>query len=295
MSRSRATLATTEAAATRRLLPSPLMTGIMRPSHWKSSRPSTRTRSGRGRSASTARCMLMSVAWRMLWRSMAAGWPKEIRTASALATISANNSSRSSSSICLESFTRKSGDSSRRTTAAHTTGPASAPRPASSTPAITEKPCVSNSRSKAQSFLKRRRSVASARFFAGVSCVRPADTGSALSRGLLAAGRLSFALFLLLLDSGGFANAFPQVVELGTTNTTLAQHFDLGDVRRMQREHALDTDAGADLANGERLTDAFSVLLDDGALERLFALLVAFDNPHHDLDGVAHLKVVGLL
>jgi hypothetical protein len=29
--------------------------------------------------------------------------------------------------------------------------------------------------------------------------------------------------------------------------------------------------------------------------ERLFALLVAFDDPHHDLDGVTHAEVTGFL
>ena len=46
---------------------------------------------------------------------------------------------------------------------------------------------------------------------------------------------------------------------------------------------------------GGNLGDAAATLLDDDSLERLLALLVAFDDTHHDLDAVAHAEVARLL
>ncbi len=55
----------------------------------------------------------------------------------------------------------------------------------------------------------------------------------------------------------------------------------------MHREGALDADAEADLAHGERLPDARALAADDDALEQLHALAAALDHADVDLEGVA--------
>ena len=59
----------------------------------------------------------------------------------------------------------------------------------------------------------------------------------------------------------------------------------------MERKHALDAHAVADLADRERRAHSGLGLLDDHALERLHALLFAFANQHVHLHRVAHLEI----
>src|SRR5690349_14337130 len=97
------------------------------------------------------------------------------------------------------------------TTAAATTGPASGPRPASSTPT---------------------RSAASAQ--------------AALSR--WSEGRRGIGSALALLpDPRRLAAQRPQVVELGPAHPTPPHQLDRGDGRAVHREDPLDPDAGRDL------------------------------------------------
>src|SRR5262249_12404463 len=54
----------------------------------------------------------------------------------------------------------------------------------------------------------------------------------------------------------GLATPAAQIVELGAPHFAAADHVDLGDVGRVDREYALDTFAVGDLAHREALVDA---------------------------------------
>src|SRR6185369_14381076 len=71
--------------------------------------------------------------------------------------------------------------------------------------------------------------------------------------------------------------------------------FDLLDAGRVEREDALDADVEGDFADREGRASASAVLLDDGALEHLNALLVALDDlvVHADRVAGAELGDVG--
>src|SRR5262249_39266621 len=85
-----------------------------------------------------------------------------------------------------------------------------------------------------------------------------------------------------LLDAGGLAAQGTQVVELGPAHLAAAHDLDLVDVRRMQREDALDPDAARDLADGEGLPGAAPAAADDHPLEDLDTLFIALDDTHVD-------------
>src|SRR6185503_17868733 len=109
-----------------------------------------------------------------------------------------------------------------------------------------------------------------------------------------------------LEDARRLAAAAAQVIELGAAHLAAAQHLDLGDVGRVDREHALHALAVGDLAHREALVEAGARAGDDHALVGLqaearalvlFLLGCAFllalgvldvlDHFHHHLDGVA--------
>src|SRR5688500_61039 len=95
----------------------------------------------------------------------------------------------------------------------------------------------------------------------------------------------------LLFDPCGLADAVTQVEELGAPDGTPADDLDALDDGRVHRKGALDPDAVAELADGERLADAGALATDDDALEELHTLLVALDHAHVDLQGVARSEV----
>src|SRR3954464_3691941 len=90
-----------------------------------------------------------------------------------------------------------------------------------------------------------------------------------------------------LLDLGGLPDAVPEVVQLRPAHGAAGDRLDLGDDRRVHRERALDADAVADLAHGERLANAGALAADHHALEELDSLLVALHDTHVHLQGVA--------
>src|SRR6185503_17892071 len=92
---------------------------------------------------------------------------------------------------------------------------------------------------------------------------------------------------LLFLDAGRLAGQGAQVIELGLTDATAADHLDVADHRAMHREDALDTNTVRDLANRERLADTAATTGDANALERLNAFLVAFLHAYVDAQRVA--------
>ena len=92
-------------------------------------------------------------------------------------------------------------------------------------------------------------------------------------------------------DAGRLAAAIAQVIELGAPHLAAAHHLDRVDVRRIDREHALDALAVGDLADREALLDAAAGAGDADALVGLHAGALAFlDLDVHD-DGVAGLEI----
>src|SRR3569623_1391588 len=96
-------------------------------------------------------------------------------------------------------------------------------------------------------------------------------------------------------DARRLAGTATQIIELGTTHRALADHFDAVDVRRIEREDALDALTERNLAHGEvgahalvRTRDAHAfVVLDAGAL--------AFDHLDTDLERIARAEIGKLL
>ena len=106
--------------------------------------PSTKTRLGNKRKPSTARRIASSVACKMFSASISSTLASPTLQHSALARTSSARRSRVTGPSVLESRSPLIGFCSSRITAAATTGPASGPRPASSTPAT--KPCTAQVR-----------------------------------------------------------------------------------------------------------------------------------------------------
>ena len=118
---------------------------------------------------------------------------------------------------------------------------------------------------------------------------------AALGLGRARGGRL-FPLDLADLDQpGGLADAVPQVEQLGPAGLAAPLDGHLADVRAVQREDAFHALVVHDPADGEHLVDAPPLLHDDGAAERLDALLVALDDPGGDVDRVAHEELRDVL
>src|SRR5207237_1344794 len=140
MIRSRVTLAITEAAAIEKLKASPVTTVLTAQDSGGGTLPSTSAISGTSPSAATARRIARRLARRMLMRSIS-------RVLAAPTPILAQRSRASKQASRASRVMAFESSSSRRTmprnrwrsriTAAATTGPASGPRPASSTPHTT--------------------------------------------------------------------------------------------------------------------------------------------------------------
>ena len=79
-----------------------------------------------------------------------------------------------------------------------------------------------------------------------------------------------------LLDLRLLADAIAQIVELRSANLAAAHSVDGDDRGRMHGKNLLTANAVGDAAHGDGLVDAAVLLGDDGTLERLVALAVAF-------------------
>src|SRR5262249_39100640 len=93
-----------------------------------------------------------------------------------------------------------------------------------------------------------------------------------------------------LADARGLPDAVAEVVQLGPAHITASSDLDALDLRRVQRERALYTDAERLLADGERLADAVALALDHDALEHLGPLARSLDDLEMDLHAVAGLE-----
>src|SRR3954453_3573723 len=156
-----------------------------------------------------------------------------------------------------------------------TTGPEEGATPTSSRPRITRKPCSRDSRSS-------RRRVGEITAIAAK--VRPSATRSRAAEASVL-GRPALA------QGGGLADALAQEVELRTTSDAVTHNLDLLDARRVNLECALDADAAADAADGDRSADAAATQAHDGALEDLDALAVALADAGRNAHGVAGGKL----
>ena len=96
-----------------------------------------------------------------------------------------------------------------------------------------------------------------------------------------------------LLDAGGLALAFAEVIQFGAADAAGAEDLDGADHRRVNREDAFDADSEADAADGERFAGKFAAAAHDDAFERLNALFIAFAFFEADVDfhGVARTEV----
>src|SRR3990170_309040 len=159
-------------------------------------------------------------------------------------------------------------------TAAATTGPQVGATPTSSTPATRTMPACQSARSGRSrgTIMAPGRGESNAAY--GSSYPPPrGSAGPALAEG------------------GGLADALAQEVELGPAGHAVADDLDLLDARRVDLEGALDADAGAQRAHGDRAGDAAAAQAHDRALEDLDALAVALDDLGRDAHGVAGRKL----
>ncbi len=94
----------------------------------------------------------------------------------------------------------------------------------------------------------------------------------------------------LLLDACFLASEATEIVEASAANLADAINNYLLDERRVHREDTLNTDAARDLADGESLTCALTLDLDDDTLVDLNTLLVTLLNLVGDRNGVTRLE-----
>ena len=96
--------------------------------------------------------------------------------------------------------------------------------------------------------------------------------------------------FHLLGDARRLAAAIAQIIELGAAHLAAADHLDRVDVRRIDREDALDALAVGNLADGEALVEAAAGPRDADAFIGLHAGALAFLDLDVDDDRVARLE-----
>src|SRR5262245_59711986 len=95
----------------------------------------------------------------------------------------------------------------------------------------------------------------------------------------------------LIAKAVALAGPVAQVVELRPPRIAVAHHFDLREARRMHGEDSLDAFVGDNAPHGDHLVDPSTFAPNEHALIHLNALLVAFDDPHVYVDGVADAQL----
>jgi hypothetical protein len=95
----------------------------------------------------------------------------------------------------------------------------------------------------------------------------------------------------LFADAGALADAAAEVVQLRAVDVADRADLDPLDLRRVQRERALDADTERLLPDGERLADAGALALDHDPLEHLDAAALALDHLEMDAHGVPRLEL----
>src|SRR5271168_5168760 len=161
------------------------------------------------------------------------------------------NSARRSGVSFLESSRPTMRRLGLRITAAATTGPKRAPRPASSRPAMRIQPSWRAARSKREQHWRD--------IVVIVACDDTAKTRARRTdtKERRAVARLSFLqedecdTDAILLDAGSFSLKFAEIVQAGAADFAFANDVHRADRGRVQREDALDAHAEAYAANGE--------------------------------------------
>jgi len=129
----------------------------------------------------------------------------------------------------------------------------------------------------------------------GLNCVR-----SGLNRSFfgerLAVQQLPLDLNLrtgatALTHASALADAITQVVELGAPDVTASGNLNLLDLRRVQRERALDANAKRLLADRKGLARTVALALDDDALKDLGTATSAFDHLEVDTQAVTSVEL----
>src|SRR5512140_1795169 len=255
---------------------------------------STRTSDGirpEARTSSRARRIARNVAATIPIASISAAVAAPTAAPRAASRIRIASASRTAGSRAFESSSPGNGDGPSNTTAPAYTGPATQPRPTSSTPAINAWPSARASFSIAKRPATRSRSAARSHalrlppdpivprflppglpFASSTRC-----PGAALPRSVVA----------LLRDAGGLAATIPQVIQLRAPHLTVPLDLDPLEHGRVHRERAFHADTLRNLANGERLARAAASPGDHEALEHLNAFLLAFLDLHVNLDRVS--------
>ena len=103
--------------------------------------------------------------------------------------------------------------------------------------------------------------------------------------------RTQTRLALLFPNLGLLADLATQIVKLGAADIADAQNLYLAYLGGMYRERPLDADAEGMLANGERLTRAFALPLEDYALKNLDTAAGPFNNLEVHLDSVSGFEL----
>jgi hypothetical protein len=86
--------------------------------------------------------------------------------------------------------------------------------------------------------------------------------------------RLSF-----LLDSGGLAFQFPEIIEFCPTNLSPARTFNFRDPGGMERKNTLNANTAGYFSHGKRLIDSRTSPLDTNASKNLNTFFISFDYP----------------
>ena len=93
-----------------------------------------------------------------------------------------------------------------------------------------------------------------------------------------------------LFEPDGLARAITQIVQLGAPDLARPLDDDVGDPRRLKRELALDTLALDNAAHDEHFARSAAGPRDHEAVVDLDSFLVAFENSHVHIDGIADLE-----
>src|ERR1043166_8631869 len=106
---------------------------------------------------------------------------------------------------------------------------------------------------------------------------------------------LVFGTAATLTELAGLANALAEIVELAAANLAVANHFHLGDARRLHGKSPLHAFIVDNPADGEHRFQAAALSRYHGANEGLDALFGAFNDLHADRHSVADVKLQFIL
>lgn len=94
-----------------------------------------------------------------------------------------------------------------------------------------------------------------------------------------------------LANTGSLATTTTEIVQARTTHATSCYHLDFLGAWVVQGKSFFDADTVGDFADGIGGVHGATLTLDNDALENLDTLLIAFDNPNVDLDGIAGAEI----